>query len=489
MKIASSWIRMLAPGLIGAMCTALVVTAGPLDPPSGVIAPSFKTLSEVEPRVAINSTNTPGSVDSVFRITASGSYYLTQNITLSTGLHGIAVSASHVTIDLNGYTITGAANSGYAILGAGGAAASATVRNGRIRNAHAPAIALNADCRIDNVHVEMANTTQQGIIVGERSTIRHSSVYQGASGFQVESGCVIENCTTSKALTGVSASLKTEVTVRDSHFAGQGAGSGAGVNAGDRLLVENCTFDKFQIPVQSGNAAVLKNLRMTDFTFGILGTTNTLVSDVNLVNGSQSAISLGNNARLINCHSTTTVGGMAVGTDSMIDRCTVTSSTSGGFAGLDRCTVIDSSATKVTGGNGFHFIDSNTFTNCRADEGSGDGFNARFGNTWTSCSARANGADGIETSSGGSILNCRLDTNGTISTTGANIRVGGSGSRIEGNMMLNADLGVAVTANGNIIVRNSARGAPTDYSIASGNDVGPIGTAAASTSPWSNIDN
>jgi hypothetical protein len=40
----------------------------------------------------------------------------------------------------------------------------------------------------------------------------------------------------------------------------------------------------------------------------------------------------------------------------------------------------------------------------------------------------------------------------------------------------------------NIIIRNSVSGnGANNYSIANGNDVGPVGTAATSTSPWANI--
>ena len=51
---------------------------GPLAPP-GAAAPTTKTLDQVEPRIAINSTNTPGDADSLYKITQPGSSYLTGN--------------------------------------------------------------------------------------------------------------------------------------------------------------------------------------------------------------------------------------------------------------------------------------------------------------------------------------------------------------------------------------------------------------------------
>src|SRR5262245_28304173 len=78
-----------------------VAAAGDLNPPPGPVGATMKTLREVEPRTAINATNTPGDAGSLFVITQPGSYYLTGNVTVN-GMAGIKISASNVTIDLNG---------------------------------------------------------------------------------------------------------------------------------------------------------------------------------------------------------------------------------------------------------------------------------------------------------------------------------------------------------------------------------------------------
>jgi len=91
--------------------------AGPIDPPTGPVGPTMKTLDEVEPRIPINTTNTPGQDDARFAITEPGSYYLTQNELIvgrpdfGTGgffpADGILVLADDVTIDLNGFSLQG----------------------------------------------------------------------------------------------------------------------------------------------------------------------------------------------------------------------------------------------------------------------------------------------------------------------------------------------------------------------------------------------
>jgi len=68
--------------------------AGPLDPPAGPVTSTYKTLTEVEPRTAINTTNTPGDADSLFKITQPGSYYLTGNITGVAAKHGIEIAVA-----------------------------------------------------------------------------------------------------------------------------------------------------------------------------------------------------------------------------------------------------------------------------------------------------------------------------------------------------------------------------------------------------------
>ena len=101
---------LIATGLVCA--TALTIAtlathAGPLTPPAGPVTSTNKTLAEVEPRIAINATNTPGDADSIFRIAAPGSYYLTGNIAGVVGKHGIEIASSGVTLDLMGFDLLG----------------------------------------------------------------------------------------------------------------------------------------------------------------------------------------------------------------------------------------------------------------------------------------------------------------------------------------------------------------------------------------------
>ncbi|MBU6412609.1 MAG: right-handed parallel beta-helix repeat-containing protein [Planctomycetes bacterium] len=81
--------------------------AGPLNPPPGPITSTMKPLGDVEPRTVINSTNTPGDATNMFVISQPGSYYLSGNVAVSAGKNGIKITSSHVTLDLNGFTVYG----------------------------------------------------------------------------------------------------------------------------------------------------------------------------------------------------------------------------------------------------------------------------------------------------------------------------------------------------------------------------------------------
>ncbi len=97
--------------LLAFSMSAGLALAGPLSPPAGPVTSSFKTLNEVEPRLVLSATTNPGDADSFIRITQSGSYYLSGNITGVSGKSGIEIAAANVTIDLNGFTLKGVAGS------------------------------------------------------------------------------------------------------------------------------------------------------------------------------------------------------------------------------------------------------------------------------------------------------------------------------------------------------------------------------------------
>jgi parallel beta-helix repeat protein len=196
--------RALLAGLGGIAAGAFIASkanAGPLNPPAGPIESTGKTLRDVEPRIAINSTNTPGDTDSVFRISASGSYYLTGNVTASTGKSAIEIAASNVTIDLRGYSITTISNLAAIRLSLSGRT-NISIRDGHIGPAGTgggidltPLIGTQTvGGSIENVHV--TGTEGTGIQVGDGVVlIGCTASNNGQHGIRTGASCVITDCT------------------------------------------------------------------------------------------------------------------------------------------------------------------------------------------------------------------------------------------------------------------------------------------------------
>jgi parallel beta-helix repeat protein len=103
---------------------------GSLTPP-GPPGPTMLSLTQVEPRTPVDPAHTPGSGAFNFIIGSSGSYYFTMNIAGVSGKGGMEINANDVTLDLNGFSVTGSSGSATAILVNSGYT-NVVVRNGTI---------------------------------------------------------------------------------------------------------------------------------------------------------------------------------------------------------------------------------------------------------------------------------------------------------------------------------------------------------------------
>lgn len=144
------------------LITGGILYAGPLDPPAGPVTSTYKTIGEIEPRVAINAANTPGDVDSLFKITQPGSYYLTGNILGVAGKHGIKIAlgtgGGQVSIDMKGHTLKGVPGSlnGYTDIDPDAATElefNSSGGSGVVTGWGGWGIYARASCRIENLNV------------------------------------------------------------------------------------------------------------------------------------------------------------------------------------------------------------------------------------------------------------------------------------------------------------------------------------------------
>jgi hypothetical protein len=226
--------------LIGLLALPLLALAGPLDPPGGPITSTAKPLAEVEPRIAINATNTPGDADSLYKITQPGSYYLAGNVTGEVGKHGIEIVASGVTIDLMGFDL-----SGVPAMGAfDGITATAlnltniTIVNGSLRDWGDEGIDFRNFGASGGVveRVVASGNAGDGISVGSGSTVANCTAYRNIrTGIFANGGGTIINCSAfDNFLNGISANNGTTIfacTVSNNDAIGIEAGSGCTVTA------------------------------------------------------------------------------------------------------------------------------------------------------------------------------------------------------------------------------------------------------------------
>ncbi len=215
--------HMLAAVLCSGLAASLASTpahAGPLDPPQGPVSSTYRTLSEVEPRIPIGPSTTPGDHMTHFRITEPGSYYLTGNITLS-DKYGIVIDTSHVTIDLMGFELVGEGNSVYGGIFVPSAIEDVTVRSGTVRGwAHTGVdLARVTGSRVDGVTVigchegitagrhalisdciSIGNLGGYGIDCSTASVVTRCTAQGNYDGIYVGTGGVIEQCAASENL-------------------------------------------------------------------------------------------------------------------------------------------------------------------------------------------------------------------------------------------------------------------------------------------------
>lgn len=419
----------LLPAAAVLTSTLSVIAQGPLTPPGGP-APTMRTLDQVEARIPISAAHTPGDATATFRITAPGSYYLTGNITGESGKAGIFVDASHVMIDLNGFTMTGpGAGSAIDTTFPPMARENITVLNGTVTN-WGFAISLRQKTRLERITATgnafdgisagngsmvidciASNNGQEGVGVGSSSVVRSTVAREnGTGGIGAGSGSVVANCTA-------------------------GSNGFFGILAGANSTVESCTAD-------------------SNGSTGIVGSDRVTIVDCS-ANGNAS-------------------GGIAAFDSVTVQRCTASSNA--GVAGIsvdDRSQVLDCVAdfngTVGTVGSGIRTATRGFIKNC---------------------SATANLYHGISVAGESVVAENRASDNGRAAQA-AGIRITGSGSRIEGNQVRdNNGFGIqADSPAGDVIIRNTAgANAPGgNYFPASGANVGPVSNVTGATHPLANI--
>ena len=182
--------------------TALL-TAGPLNPPAGAVSPTYKTLTEVEPRIAVSAANTPGDADSLFKITQPGSYYLAGNISGVANKHGVEIATGNVTLDLNGFDLVGPGGAGTfdGVSVTVSDIVNVCVMNGNVRNWPGDGVNIGLSftdgSRVDSIR--SSGNGAIGISAGRDNVVTNCSAAQnGSFGIRVAGSTSIIGCTAAR---------------------------------------------------------------------------------------------------------------------------------------------------------------------------------------------------------------------------------------------------------------------------------------------------
>jgi len=172
--------------------------------------------------------------------TANSSYRLTGSLTVPASTNGINVTANNVTIDMNGFSITGPGSTSGVVNGVSASGiADVTVENGTITGLGL-AIVLGASGIVRNVHADMNGF---GIDVGNNSVVEGCTANNSTTNYGIacSSGCSISgNTANGNADEGIFCSVSgcqiTGNTANGNTSVGIDCQSGACVISGNTLL-------------------------------------------------------------------------------------------------------------------------------------------------------------------------------------------------------------------------------------------------------------
>ncbi len=280
-----------------------------------------------------------------YTITEAGSYYLTKNLEAPNGSTGIQVDASFVTIDLNGFTLSGTNGVGDAIrTGTGGNRM--TIRNGVIFDW--------AGWGVNVTSVNTRNQVVEGLSIGACD----------AGGILLDDNSRITDCT----LSGI---------------------SGSGIEVGEASIVQSCSIISTGVGLKLGSASTADSCIVRSASIGIDAESfGTLTSCTTM---------------------DTTGDGYELGEACILTDCKAINSGEDGFSQVGHAILMTSCVASNTFKNAYDLDDATILRGCAAQNSGNRGFNAisnSYNMVLTECVSRGSSNDGFQIDRGSVLANC-----------------------------------------------------------------------------------
>lgn len=458
------------------------LSQGSLTPP-GAPAPTMKTLDQIEPRIPVDATHTPGDASNSYIISQPGSYYLTGNLTGTASKQGIKITSDDVTLDLNGFALVGVAGSYFGISCGSGAAPRVNVEigNGTIRE-----------------------WTQGGVdcLYVNNGQFRHLRLFHNATtfnsaGLRVGSNCLVSECTASNnGASGVSAT---------------------GIAAGDGSTITGCsaTGNASNGIVASYGCTICNSTGSSNGGAGILAGSRSVVTGCSAKSNSGDGIWVIDGCTVTGC--TAQLNGLrgifSNGSGSVIQTCSAAGNVNTGIEVTNNSLVVNCSASGSTGtgsvsGIGIWVNSYSTVSHCTVTGNATIGILAGVDCKIEGCNVASNAGDGIFAGHRALITDNNVNDNGTTGVRGGGIHVSGNYGRIAGNhVSTNKKDGILLdntaggndgptNTTGNFVFGNTARNNAdfqiriqglTNAGLNTDNQVGPLQTLNTATSPFANF--
>jgi hypothetical protein len=307
-----------------------------IDGNTGFYFNSGTPVSPVWIQLASASTDGPIRIpiDTLpFIINTPGSYFLTATLNAPTGANGITITASQVTIDLNGNGLISDGSGAHTAIQSSGSINHVSIYNGYISNWGAHGINLASSNSASLSHIQIDGSGYAGFNLGVESLVSNcTATNNGLDGISANNSSTVINChALNNGADGIDVSSYCSISNSKAQF-----NQGNGIEAGATCMVKDCiASDNTDNGIYTGAGALVT---------GCISTNNTL-SGYELLTGSksdnnqsrsnsQNGFLISNDVTITNClaDNNSFSGFLCDGSDARIDNNQSTDNSQHGFS-------------------------------------------------------------------------------------------------------------------------------------------------------------